>query len=83
MTRPIPAAILAWILALALPALAESLKAKLGEIAELQAKIRLVHLRTHIAQAEILTPEQIFRYNRLRGYGGMGSERAGQSHGGH
>lgn len=37
--------------------------------ATLQARIRTAHLVTHLAQARILTPEQIRRYAQLRGYG--------------
>ncbi|MEO5699329.1 MAG: hypothetical protein ABIS17_10250 [Casimicrobiaceae bacterium] len=34
----------------------------------LQGKVRQVHLQTHLAQAEILDPEQIRKYDELRGY---------------
>lgn len=63
--------------------MSEALEAKLKEIADLQAEIRLVHLRTHLAQAEILTPEQIGRYNHLQGYGSAESGHTGHSGGGH
>jgi len=38
------------------------------EIGVLQARIRAEHLRTHIAQTALLRPEQIARYQQLRGY---------------
>lgn len=38
------------------------------EIGVLQARIRAGHLRTHIAQTALLRPEQIARYQQLRGY---------------
>jgi len=44
------------------------LEAQLNEIGALQAQLRFVHLRTHIATVEILTPHQIGRYTSLRGY---------------
>jgi hypothetical protein len=38
------------------------------QIGVLQARIRAEHLRTHIAQTTLLRPEQIARYQQLRGY---------------
>ena len=38
------------------------------EIAELEGKIRAAHVRAHILTKEILTPEQVMRYDGLRGY---------------
>ncbi|MEX2128971.1 MAG: periplasmic heavy metal sensor [Xanthobacteraceae bacterium] len=35
-----------------------------------QAALRAAHLRYHLAQVEVLSPEQISRYNELRGYAG-------------
>ena len=49
------------------------LNAVLGEIGALQAKLRAVHLEAHLAQVEILTPEQNARYAGLRGYGAKGA----------
>jgi Spy/CpxP family protein refolding chaperone len=40
----------------------------LTEIGGLQAKVRAAHLQAHIAQVEILSPEQNRRYVQLRGY---------------
>jgi Spy/CpxP family protein refolding chaperone len=38
------------------------------EIARLQGEVRLVHLRAHVKMKRVLTPEQVTRYNTLRGY---------------
>ena len=38
-------------------------------IATSQGDLRAAHLRYHLLMAELLTPDQIARYNRLRGYG--------------
>jgi hypothetical protein len=38
------------------------------EIGVLQARIRAEHLRTHIAQTALLRPQQVARYQQLRGY---------------
>jgi Spy/CpxP family protein refolding chaperone len=45
-----------------------ALQAKLAEIARLQGELRYVHLRTHLAQAALMTPEQRRQYDMLRGY---------------
>lgn len=47
----------------------EALNRTLGEIGSLQAKVRAAHLEAHLAQAQILSPEQNARYAELRGYG--------------
>jgi len=47
----------------------ELLNSSLSEIGSLQAKVRAAHLEAHLAQVEILTPEQNVRYAQLRGYG--------------
>jgi Spy/CpxP family protein refolding chaperone len=38
------------------------------EIATMQGQLRIVHLRAHLAQRTLLTPEQVRRYDTLRGY---------------
>lgn len=48
---------------------AATLKDAVDRIAARQAKIRLIHLGTHLAQMEILSADQVARYNALRGYG--------------
>ena len=40
----------------------------LGQIAAVQARLRASHLKAHIATTALLTPEQVDRYNRSRGY---------------
>jgi Spy/CpxP family protein refolding chaperone len=47
----------------------QQLAAALEGIGRLQAQLRKVHLEAHLAQTEILTPEQVKRYDELRGYG--------------
>jgi len=49
----------------ALEAEVERLTARIGE---LQARLRSAHLRTHLKQAALLTPQQVTAYGRLRGY---------------
>jgi Spy/CpxP family protein refolding chaperone len=58
-------------------ALADTLEA----IGRLQGQLRKVHLEAHLAQTDILTPEQIRRYDELRGYGaGAGHDPAAHKH---
>ncbi len=57
-----------------------ALQAKLAEIGALNGELRFIHLRTHLAQAAILTPAQIRQYDALRGYAGGEAKPA---HGGH
>jgi Spy/CpxP family protein refolding chaperone len=47
---------------------ADYLRRQVERIAALQGELRANHLETHLAQRTILTPEQIDRYNALRGY---------------
>jgi len=47
---------------------ADSLVRVMTEIGALQAQLRTAHLRAHLAQVAILTPEQNARYAELRGY---------------
>jgi Spy/CpxP family protein refolding chaperone len=49
-------------------ATAPAVDAKLAEIGAAQAKVRGSHLRTHLEATALLTPEQVERYVRLRGY---------------
>jgi Spy/CpxP family protein refolding chaperone len=50
-------------------------------IGRTQGALRAAHLRYHLAQLEVLTPEQAKRYAELRGYAGGHEGAAG--HGGH
>ena len=45
-----------------------NLQRLVGETARLQGELRLSHLRAHLEMRSILTPQQIARYNELRGY---------------
>lgn len=44
------------------------LQSLLEEIGDLNARLRYTHLQAHLAQTALLSPEQVQRYNRLRGY---------------
>ena len=46
----------------------EQLKAETATIGELQGRLRAVHLTAHVEMRALLTPEQIVRYQELRGY---------------
>jgi len=48
----------------------ENLRSKVSEIAGLQGELRVVHLRAHLEMKRALSPEQVRRYDELRGYGG-------------
>jgi len=45
-----------------------NLKEKIHESAEFYAKLRNVHLQSHLLMMDVLTLEQIQKYNELRGY---------------
>jgi Spy/CpxP family protein refolding chaperone len=55
------------------------LENQLLAIGELQAQLRFVHLRTHLATIDVLTQHQVVVYNSLRGYDIENPHR----HGGH
>lgn len=59
------------------------LQARLNALGALQAELRFVHLRTHLAQAALLTPAQIARYDALRGYDRMEAPARHGKHGSH
>lgn len=46
-----------------------------ARIGELQAQLRASHLRTHLRQAALLTPQQVAQYQHLRGYAPAGGAR--------
>ena len=46
----------------------ELLNVLLEKVAQVQKKLRYVHLSTHLKTPNILTAEQIVLYNKLRGY---------------
>ncbi len=43
-------------------------RALLREIGQLQADLRLVHLKAHLKMKDLLTAEQVAHYDQLRGY---------------
>jgi Spy/CpxP family protein refolding chaperone len=45
-----------------------------------QAALRAAHLKYHLSTADILTPEQVARYNELRGYQSDETPAHGQHH---
>ena len=47
-----------------------SLETTTQQIGATQAALRAAHLKYHLATVAILTPDQVRRYNELRGYGG-------------
>jgi Spy/CpxP family protein refolding chaperone len=48
-----------------------TIKELVTELARLQAEFRYAHLSAHLAMRTILTPEQIARYDEMRGYAAM------------
>lgn len=58
------------------------LRSQINAIANLRGELRAVHLEVHLAQRSLLTPEQISRYDTLRGYGGNRTQHGSQRHGG-
>jgi Spy/CpxP family protein refolding chaperone len=50
-------------------AASETVDAATRRVGLLQAELRAEHLKTHLAQAALLTPDQMRRYSELRGYG--------------
>lgn len=51
-------------------ATADNVSQASAAIGTAHARVRASHLSTHVATAALLTPEQIRRYDELRGYGG-------------
>lgn len=60
----------------------EQMKALAGEIARMQGELRLVHLRAHLEMKRVLRPDQVKRYNEMRGYHDSGESPQGRGHGG-
>jgi len=46
----------------------ELLRDKVSESAKLYGQLRIAHLRAHLSMVNILTPQQIDLYDKLRGY---------------
>jgi len=59
-----------------------TLRSQVRAIAALQGELRAVHLEAHLAQHALLTPEQIARYDVLRGYRGSQAPHDTRRHGG-
>jgi Spy/CpxP family protein refolding chaperone len=57
-----------------------SLDAILQNIGTIQAKLRGVHLSTHLEQKQLLNKHQVMMYDRLRGYGDNGSHDSNHHH---
>jgi hypothetical protein len=55
-----------------------SLDRAVERIASLLGQLRAVHLRAHVEQALVLTPEQTASYAKLRGYAANGESQGGQ-----
>lgn len=47
---------------------ASELQATISEISKVRGEIRLAHLTAHLKMKELLKPEQINHYDKLRGY---------------
>jgi Spy/CpxP family protein refolding chaperone len=61
---------------------AESVRSAALELGQLQGELRGHHLRYHLATRDLLSPHQVMRYQRLRGYGdGSPGHHAGHGHG--
>jgi hypothetical protein len=58
----------------------ESLHSALLEIGTIRARLRYVHLEAHLRQKQLLTAEQILKYDELRGYQGMTYDPGSHSH---
>lgn len=46
----------------------ELLQESIFESGRLRSQLRMTHLQTHLSMVESLTPDQVERYNKLRGY---------------
>jgi Spy/CpxP family protein refolding chaperone len=48
---------------------AAQLRVQVGDIAKLQGELRVTHLTAHLEMKKILSPQQVAKYDELRGYG--------------
>ena len=60
---------------------ADRLAAETAAIGELQGQLRSVHLAAHLETRPLLNPEQIARYQHLRGYGDAAAPPSHHHHG--
>jgi hypothetical protein len=58
----------------------ESLWRMLADIGDSRTALRMIHLATHLRMPELLTDEQIARYNELRGYSADPCDQAPPGH---
>lgn len=58
----------------------ETLSALTAQISTVDGQLRNTHLQAHLEMVKILTPEQVTRYDELRGYTSGGSESAPSEH---
>ncbi len=61
---------------------AASLAMSLNTIGQLRAQLRFIHLEAHLRQKNILDPNQVTKYELLRGYQNHTSKHDSQDHGG-
>ena len=52
----------------------QALKTALLEIGRLRAELRYIHLEVHLRQQQLLSPEQVSKYDAVRGYHGAAHE---------
>jgi Spy/CpxP family protein refolding chaperone len=58
----------------------DAVDAATRRVALLHAELRAEHLKTHLAQTALLTPQQVRRYHELRGYGDAAGGQRGGAH---
>ena len=58
----------------------KSLQDLIQEISESRGRLRYIHLSTHLSTPELLTKDQIARYNQLRGYSSDPCEKVPTGH---
>lgn len=56
------------------------LRAIVGEIAKLQGELRFTHLNAHLEMKKILSPQQVAKYDALRGYTKGSSQQQHEKH---
>jgi hypothetical protein len=60
----------------------DALRAETAAIGALQGRLRAIHLAAHLETRAVLTPEQVARYDTLRGYGDGSLPQHHHGHGG-
>jgi len=58
----------------------EQLEAAVARAAQARAHVRLAHLEAHLEMRDVLTPDQVAAYTRLRGYGTTGHDPSRHHH---